>query len=110
VAKKTKTAKKTGSRKKSSAKKPAARKAARASAGTKPRRTVSRTTPAGALKLSALRAQIDRALKQIDIVAAKEPGRYDETRARLARWADDIDDICNPDNPFGCGPIMVFPA
>lgn len=107
MAKKKKTAKK-AAKKKTATRRPAGRKTA--SARSKSRRTASAKTPAGGLKLSALRAQIDRALRKIDVAAAKEPARYDEARVRLARWAADIDDMCDPQNPFGCGPIMVFPT
>jgi hypothetical protein len=79
------------------------RKAARA-----PRK---RTAGASAktLKLRDLRPLVEKSIRNLEIASARAPGRYSETRARLQRWMDDMDWICDDNNPDGCGPVMVFP-
>lgn len=108
MAKKTKTASKTTPKRKMATRASARGGARKKAAARKP----AKRAPAapGELRLSDMRDQINRALTKLDAHAVKDPARYDETRRRLARLASDIDDICSPENPFGCGPIMVFPA
>ena len=65
--------------------------------------------PAQKLKLKDLRPLVQRSVSSLETVAAGEPGRYSEARARLQRWMDDMDWLCDLQNPEGCGPDMVFP-
>jgi hypothetical protein len=127
VAKKTKTrASGRGASRKTTGRKTASRKTTSRKGGSKARparretkrKTTSRRTATVALaaesgtelRLASLRAQIERVLEKLDSAEGSEPGRYDDTRDRLKTWMADIDEICNPKNPDGCGPIMVFPS
>ena len=100
------TAAKGGAQRKT-ARKPATRRKKAAAPKKASRRAVAKPRE---LRLSDLRHQINRALVQIDKVADRDPAKYDKARVKFASWAADIDDMCDPENPFGCGPIMVVPT
>jgi hypothetical protein len=71
------------------------------------RKTTARRTaaPGRELRLANLRRQLERAVKRLE----RQPER-EKTRMTIQSWMADIDDICDPRNPDGCGPIMVFPS
>lgn len=73
----------------------------------KPARRSATAASGRELKLDLLRRQIERALKKLSKADRK---RYKTTQLRMKTWMADIDTICDPENPDGCGPIMVFPS
>jgi hypothetical protein len=124
VAKKTKTrASGRGASRKATGRRTASRKTTSRKGGSKARparretkrKTTTRRTATVALaaesgtelRLASLRAQIQRVLEKLD---AEGSDSGHDTRDRLRTWMADIDEICNPKNPDGCGPIMVFPS
>lgn len=59
------------------------------------------------VELKPIRAQIVRAVERLRGIEATERTRL--TIERLERCVAEFDDICDPNNPFGCGPDMAFP-
>ncbi|HET7694414.1 MAG TPA: hypothetical protein VFK57_01800 [Vicinamibacterales bacterium] len=62
----------------------------------------------GSIELKPIRAEIGRVIEALR--GLPQTDRTKNTLERLQRMSADFDDICDPENPFGCGPDMAFPT
>lgn len=68
--------------------------------------------PSRVLDLKRLRRELDLAVSVLSRRVEKSDGpsaKLTEAQTLLARWASDIDDICDPDEQDICGPTMDIP-
>lgn len=97
---------KTGARRKTT---PRRKTSPRRKASPRPKTARTAASRPGQLRLKDVRRQIETALASLETVKAREAPRYDQTAERFQSMLSDIDWLCDPDNPDGCGPDMVFP-
>lgn len=64
--------------------------------------------PPDHVDLKTLRATIDRDAKRLERMQTRDP-RAAAVRRQLEVMMSDLDSLCDPNNPDGCGPDMVFP-
>ena len=79
----------------------AATRSASRGAKRKPRQTVRK------IQLKPIRVAIVRAIEFLKKLPPSDV--YNLTIERLQRCEMELNDICDPNNPSGCGPIMEFP-
>ena len=89
----------------------AKRAGARRKAPSRKRSTARRTTRARAneVDLKAIRRQLEVSAGRLEKMASTRGISTDVVRGRLERMMADLADLCDPNNPDGCGPSMVFP-
>jgi hypothetical protein len=84
-----------------SSRRAAATRSASRGAKRKPRQTVRK------IQLKPIRVAIARAIEFLKKLPPSDV--YNLTIERLQRCEMELNDICDPNNPSGCGPIMEFP-
>jgi hypothetical protein len=59
--------------------------------------------------LKAIRRDLEKSAALLEKLSTTRAIRTDAVRRRLETMMSELDALCDPDNPDGCGPHMVFP-
>lgn len=81
---------------------------ARRKPASRAKRAKKRSTGAGRVDLKAIRRQLEVSAARLETLSARGV-RTDTVRQRLETMMSELDNLCDPNNPDGCGPDMVFP-